>query len=164
MLNKTLVGPGEDDGDRDHALRLSTATLLVEVVRADYDEDVAEGEAVFDLLRGFFDLSDDETRLLIREAEQEADHAVSLQSFTRVLHERLTLAEKRSVIEMLWRVAMADSRLDKHEDHLVRKVAGLLYVSHGDLIRIRNLVKAKTSALSNCLGLQDLSPAQRPVA
>ena len=143
MLNKTLVGPGEDDGDRDHALRLSTATLLVEVVRADYDEDVAEGEAVFDLLRGFFDLADDETRLLIREAEQEADHAVSLQSFTRVLHERLTLAEKRSVIEMLWRVAMADSRLDKHEDHLVRKVAGLLYVPHGDLIRIRNRVKGE---------------------
>ena len=141
ILNKTLAGTGEEDDDRDHAIRLSTATLLVEVVRADYDEDMAEGEAVFDLLRGFFDLPDDETRLLIREAEQEADHSVSLQSFTRVLHERLTLEEKRSVIEMLWRVAMADSRLDKHEDHLVRKVAGLLYIPHGDLIRIRNRVK-----------------------
>lgn len=143
ILNKTLAGAGEEDGDRDHALRLSTATLLVEVVRADYDEDMAEGKAVFDLLRGFFDLSDDETRLLIREAELEADHSVSLQSFTRVLHERLTLAEKRSVVEMLWRVAMADSRLDKHEDHLVRKVAGLLYIPHSDLIRIRNRVKSE---------------------
>ena len=143
ILNRTLAGPGEDDGDRDHGMRLATATLLVEVVRADYEEDLAEGEAVFDLLQRFFDLSDNETRLLIQEAEQEADHSVSLQSFTRVLHERLTLAEKRSVIEMLWRVAMADSRLDKHEDHLVRKVAGLLYVSHGDLIRIRNLVKGE---------------------
>ena len=142
ILNRTLTEDREDVGDRDHALRLSTATLLVEVVRADYDEDLAEGQAVFDLLRGFFDLPDDETRLLIREAEQEADHSVSLQSFTRVLHEQLTLAEKRSVIEMLWRVALADSRLDKHEDHLVRKVAGLLYVPHGDLIRIRNRVKS----------------------
>ena len=142
ILNRTLTEDREDDGGRDHALRLSTATLLVEVVRADYDEDRAEGQAVFDLLQGFFDLPDDETRLLIREAEQEADHSVSLQSFTRVLHEQLTLAEKRSVIEMLWRVALADSRLDKHEDHLVRKVAGLLYVPHGDLIRIRNRVKS----------------------
>ena len=142
ILNRTLTEDREDDGDRDHALRLSTATLLVEVVRADYDEDRAEGQAVFDLLQRFFDLPDDETRLLIREAEQEADHSVSLQSFTRVLHEQLTLAEKRSVIEMLWRVALADSRLDKHEDHLVRKVAGLLYVPHGDLIRIRNRVKS----------------------
>jgi uncharacterized tellurite resistance protein B-like protein len=43
---------------------------------------------------------------------------------------------------MLWRVALADDRLDKHEDHVVRKVAGLLYVTHSDLIRIRNTVKA----------------------
>lgn len=143
ILNRSLAGAGEDDVDRDHAIRLATATLLVEVVRADYDEELAEGEAVFDLLQGFFELSDNETRLLIQEAEQEADHSVSLQAFTRVLHEQLSLAEKRSVIEMLWRVALADSRLDKHEDHLVRKVAGLLYVPHGDLIRIRNKVKSE---------------------
>jgi len=57
------------------------------------------------------------------------------------LHEQLSLAEKHDVVEMLWRVAFADLHLDKHEDHLVRKVAGLLYVSHGDLIRIRNEVR-----------------------
>ena len=112
-------------------------------MRADYDEHFVEGEAVFLQLQRFFGLPDDETRLLIEKAEQEADHSVSLQSFTRILHERLSLAEKCTVVEMLWRVAMADSRLDKYEDHLVRKVAGLLYVPHGDLIRIRNLVNSE---------------------
>ena len=43
---------------------------------------------------------------------------------------------------MLWQVALADSRLDKHEDHLVRRIAELLYVSHSDLIRIRNRVRS----------------------
>ena len=56
-LNKTLVKSEEGTDDRDHALRLATATLLVEVVRADYEEDLAEGEAVFGLLKEFFDLS-----------------------------------------------------------------------------------------------------------
>ena len=96
---------------------------------------------MFGLLKEFFDLSEDETSLLVQEAEQEADHSVSLQTFTRALHEQLSVDEKHSVIEMLWRVALADSELDKHEDHLVRKVAGLLYVSHRDLIRIRNRVR-----------------------
>ena len=41
---------------------------------------------------------------------------------------------------MLWRVALADRRLDKREDYLVRQVAELLYVSQSDLIRIRNLI------------------------
>jgi len=140
ILNKTLVKSPEGSEDRDHGLRLATATLLVEIVRADHEEDLVEGEAVFRQLKEFFDLSEEETSLLVKEAGQEADHAVSLQDFTRVLHERLSAEEKHSVIEMLWRVALSDSKLDKHEDHLVRKLAGLLYVSHRDLIRIRNQV------------------------
>ena len=146
IFNKTLINPDRDDPQsRDHALRLATATLFIEVVRADYEEDVKEIEATVRQLRTHFDLTEDETLLLVKEAEEKADHSVSLQDFTRVLHEQLTEAEKHSVIEMLWRVALADDRLDKHEDYVVRKVAGLLYVTHSDLIRIRNTVKAARS-------------------
>ncbi len=143
LFNKTLINPDQEDAQgREHALRLATATLLIEIVRADYEEDVRETEAVIRQLQAHFDLTEDETLLLIKEAEQKADHSVSLQDFTRVLHERLSEAEKHTVIEMLWRIALADDHLDKHEDHVVRKVAGLLYVTHSDLIRIRNAVKA----------------------
>jgi uncharacterized tellurite resistance protein B-like protein len=69
---------------------------------------------------------------------------VSLQSFTRRLVEQLTEAEKHRVVEMLWRVALADRHLDKHEDYVVRQVADLLYVSQRDLIRIRNRVYEPT--------------------
>ncbi len=141
ILNKTLEKSNEGNEDRDHGLRLATATLLVEIVRADYEEELVEGEAVFVQLREFFSLSEEETALLIQEAEREADHAVSLQEFTRALHEQLSIGEKHSVIEMLWRVALADSKLDKQEDSLIRKVAELLYVPHNDLIRIRNRVR-----------------------
>ena len=55
------------------------------------------------------------------------------------VHEAQT--ESHRVIEMLWKVALADQRLDKYEDYVVRKVADLLYVAHSDLIRIRNLVR-----------------------
>lgn len=141
IFNNTLASSEEGSADRDHVLRLATATLLIEVVRADHEEDLAENRAVFSQLKAFFELSEEETSLLVKEAEEEADHAVSLQTFTRNLHENLSVREKHAVIEMLWRVALADSHLDKHEDHLVRKVAGLLYVSHRDLIRIRNTVR-----------------------
>ena len=133
---------GSDTDSREHALRLATATLLVEVVRADYEELASETEAVIGQLQRHFQLTDDETRLLIKEAEQNADHSVSLQDFTRLLHEQLTEAEKHSVIAMLWEVALADNHLDKHEDYVVRKVAGLLYITHSDLIRIRNTVRS----------------------
>jgi|TARA_B100001540_G_C15464599_1_gene487223 uncharacterized tellurite resistance protein B-like protein len=140
MITGNFVKSVEGTEEREHALRLATATLLVEVVRADQEEAVVEEEVVLKQLGNFFDLSKEETSLLVQAAEQEADYAVSLQSFTRELHENLTIKEKHVVIEMLWRVALADSKLDKYEDYLVRKVADLLYVPHQDLIRIRNRV------------------------
>jgi uncharacterized tellurite resistance protein B-like protein len=127
--------------DRDRAIRVATALLLVEVARADYDDDAIEDRAMHALIKEHFALSDDEAQLLIEEARQQADRAVSLQSFTRELHEHLSVDEKDKVVEMLWRVALADDRLDKYEDYVVRKVADLLYVRHSDLIRIRNRVR-----------------------
>lgn len=134
-------GATAETEDRAHALQVATATLLIEVARADYAEDLSEDQAVFDLIKEFFELDDAETALLVAEARQQADHAVSLQTFTRRLHEQLTLAEKHRVVEMLWKVALADSRLDKYEDYVVRKVTDLLYVPHSDMIRIRNRVR-----------------------
>lgn len=125
---------------REQQLALATAVLLVEVARADFSEDEVEISAVAELLEAHLGLSRGEVEALVDEARHEADHSASLQSFTRQLHEELSLSEKHGVIEMLWRVALADDTLDKHEDHLIRKVAGLLYVSHSDLIRIRNRV------------------------
>jgi len=142
MLERAFGAEGQaDTADGQHALRLATAVLLVEVARADFAEDSAEDRAIFDLLSRHLHLSDEEIELLVAKAKSEADHSASLQAFTRELHEALSVEEKHEIIEMLWRVALADEHLDKHEDHLVRKIAGLLYISHGDLIRIRNAVR-----------------------
>ena len=35
----------------------------------------------------------------------------------------------------MWKVAYADSNLDKYEEHLIRRVAELTYVPHQDYIR-----------------------------
>jgi uncharacterized tellurite resistance protein B-like protein len=35
---------------------------------------------------------------------------------------------------MMWRVAMADDVLSRYEEHLIRKVADLLYVPHSDFM------------------------------
>lgn len=131
---------GDDATTREHDLALATAVLLVEVARADFSEAELEFETIVGLLESHLKLRPDETRRLIDEAQRHADHSASLQSFTRQLHEEIDNDEKLRIVEMLWEVALADDKLDKHEDHLIRKVAGLLYVAHSDLIRIRNLV------------------------
>jgi uncharacterized tellurite resistance protein B-like protein len=132
----------DDPAAREHGLRVATALLLIEVAKADYAEDLAEDEVLLASLKQFFALDDAAAALLLEEARSTADRAVELREFTRRLHEELSVAEKHRVVEMLWQVALADRRLDKHEDHLVRRIAELLYVSHSDLIRIRNRVRS----------------------
>jgi uncharacterized tellurite resistance protein B-like protein len=141
LFDGAFAREADDPVAREHALRVATALLLIEVAKADYAEDVAENEAMLASLKQFFALDDAAAALLLEEARGTADHAVELQQFTRRLHEQLSVAEKHRVVEMLWQVALADNGLDKHEDHLVRRIAELLYVSHSDLIRIRNRVR-----------------------
>ena len=62
IFNNSLINSDQgDSADRDHALRLATAALLIEVVRADYEEDIKETEAVIRQLQTHFDLTEEET-------------------------------------------------------------------------------------------------------
>ena len=142
LFDNAFARDNEDPQARAHGLRVATALLLIEVARADYADDVAEDATMLASLKQFFALDDAEATLLLDEARSAADKAVELQQFTRRLHEQLTVSEKQRIVEMLWQVALADLRLDKHEDHLVRRIAELLYVSHSDVIRIRNRVRS----------------------
>ena len=142
LFDGAFAREADDPAAREHALRVATALLLIEVAKADFAGDVAEDESMLASLKQFFALDDAAAELLLEEARSASDQAVELQQFTRRLHEQLSVLEKQRVVEMLWQVALADSRLDKHEDHLVRRIAELLYVPHTDLIRIRNRVRS----------------------
>lgn len=136
-----LTGDSADEAAvSEHELQLATALLLVEIARADYALDAVEEETITNLLTRHFSLADAEIQVLVEKAHEQADHAASLQQFTRRLHEELDYPGKLKIIEMLWEVAFADQELSKHEDGLVRKIGDLLYVSHGDQIRLRNAV------------------------
>jgi uncharacterized tellurite resistance protein B-like protein len=141
LFDSAFARDNDDSQAREQALRVATALLLIEVARADYADDLAEDATMLASLKQFFALDDSAAALLLEEARSTADRAVELQQFTRRLHDQLTVSEKQRVVEMLWQVALADRRLDKHEDHLVRRIAELLYVSHSDVIRIRNRVR-----------------------
>ena len=129
-------GAGVDE-DR---VQTALAALLVEMARADFDQQQSEDLAISQMLGEHFDLDANSATDLLVKAQQAANDAVSLHDFTRALHTNLSREEKFCVVEMLWRVAYADGHLDRYEDALVRKLSELLYIRHSDLVRIRNQV------------------------
>ncbi len=133
-----------DPAELEHALRVATAVLLVEVMRADFKVDASERAHLRDLLRAQFDLTDPELEAVLEQAETDADHLISLQHITRQLNEHYDHAMKVRVVEMMWQMVFADGEKDHYEEHLIRQVAELLYVSHGEFIQARH--KAEETA------------------
>jgi uncharacterized tellurite resistance protein B-like protein len=132
----------ESPDRHEHALQLATAALLVEMTRADSDVGRAEVETVLRELATVFTLTPEETRELADLAQREVDHSTSLYQFTSLINRHFSPESKSEVIEMMWRVALADGKLDKYEEYLVRKVADLLYVPHRDFIKAKHRVQA----------------------
>ena len=126
------------DAQGEHALRLAAAALLVEIMRMDEAIVDAERRLAEHIVRDCFDLSADESGELLRLAEQEVQEATDYHQFTSLLNERLDYEQKTRLVEQMWRVAFADGALDKYEEHLVRKLAELLYVSHADFIAAKH--------------------------
>ena len=131
--------------DIEHALRVATAVLLVEVARADFIIVASEKLRLRELLEQQFNLSAQELDALLEEAEADADRMVSIQHVTRLLNEHYDHAMKRRVVEMMWQLVYADGEKDHYEEHLIRQVADLLYVSHGEFIQARHKAEAESS-------------------
>ena len=121
--------------DASQATQLAAAALLIETARADFHQDEAEEVALRSLLADTLQLSKAQVEELVTLANQRADEATSLYEFTRVINDHYTPAQKLALIDLMWKVAYADSDLDKYEEHLIRRVAELTYVPHQDYIR-----------------------------
>lgn len=135
LLRNTLGDTSEIEESLEHDVQIACAVLLIEAARADHAQEDEEMRVVERLLRAHFDLTPDETRMLLQRAAEEVDHAVALQSFTRQLVDALDERERGDLVGMLWDVVYADGRVDSWEEHLVRGVAELLYVRHSEFIR-----------------------------
>jgi uncharacterized tellurite resistance protein B-like protein len=143
-LKKALLGDrayAESAADPEERQQLALAALLVEMARADFDESHDERIEITRLLASYFDLNEAESSALLARAAKAMDEAVCLFDFTRALHESMSYEQKLGVVELLWKVVLADGRLDKYEDYLMGKIGELLYVSRGDIIRLRNLAQ-----------------------
>jgi len=71
-------------------------------------------------------------------AHEEAKEAVDLYQFTRLMNKHFSVDKKIKVIEYLWAIAYADNHLDAHEEHIVRRVADFLYITHQDFIKTKH--------------------------
>jgi len=149
MLNKLqnffktyLEESNNNTSSIEHRLQLATAALMVEIICVDDQITEDEQNKVHQLLEKTFQLSHNETQALLDLATEEKHAATDYFQFTSLLNKHLSPQQKVQLIENLWQLAYADQQLDKHEEHLVRRLAELLHVPHHAFMQTKH--KAKT--------------------
>lgn len=133
-----------DDKPDEHQLQVAAATLMFELIRSDGDIDYQELSSLDDILEQEFSLDENERKILKQQAQESAEQAISLQGFTRDICKQWDHEQRLKLLEYLWVLALADNHIDSHERHLIRKVAGLLYLNDREIILTKENAKNKT--------------------
>ncbi len=126
--------------DPQQAIQLAVAVLLVEIAEADYQNKPEERDALECIVRDQFGLKDSEAAELIILARSEHANSTDYFQFTSLINGHFNADQKVKIIENLWRVAFADEHLHHNEEHVIRRLADLLHVSHGKFIAAKHRV------------------------
>ena len=122
----------------ERALHLAAAVLLIEVARVDQRLEQIELDRLGRVLQENWGLDQYELRELLEVAEREAVEAASLHRQLDLLNRQLGPAQKFQLMRGLWEVACADGQIDPYEEHLIRRLADLLYLPHREFIRAKH--------------------------
>lgn len=135
----SLLKPGKQETPQGNVdrLHLASAALLVEIANADQELDDREREVLLGILERKLQLDKATLQNLWELAHAEHRDATSLFQFTSLINNAYGHREKVQLLQYMWEVAYADGRIDRYEEHLIRKVADLLYLTHGDFIRTK---------------------------
>lgn len=146
MLKKLLdfLKQPEDSLDTERLVMLAAAALLLEVAWADHDISEEELTLIGRQLRQQFGLSDKDVNDVIEESREKHGDSVGVHSYTRTINDAWDEPRKFELILALWKLALSDDDLHRYEEHSIRRIAELLYLSHSRFIEAK--LKAKRDA------------------
>ena len=100
----------------------------------------------FSLINVFKEDPKEVEKSLIKAVENR-DNSRSLHFYTSKLNKSLSDEKKIMLIEVLWEVILSDNKIHDFESNLIRRLAGLLYVSDVDCGNARKRANEKVKLL-----------------
>jgi len=132
------IGSGVDLEVKDAKdVRMISAALLAEVATVDQKLDRRERDTLTRLLQDHYRLDAAAAEALVAGALAHRDQATSLFEFTQTVNEQFSEREKYLLVRQMWQVAFSDDVIETFEEHLIRRVAELIYLPHGLFTRAR---------------------------
>lgn len=148
VLKKLFSGDSSGVPEKSDPQQLAVAAtaLMVQLARVDQSEDDVELDTIVDCAVRSRAITREEAKTIVADARAHAEDATSLYEFTEQLNEKLDQAGKAEILESIWRVAFADGRIDKYEEHLIRRIAELLHLNHREYMECRHRAEQAMSS------------------
>ena len=105
------------------------AGLLIEAANTDGNVTKDEVNQISASLINVFKENPDEVKIALSKALDDKDNSRSLFFYTSKLNKSFSHEKKLLLIEVLWEVILSDNEVHDFESNLLRRLAGLLYVS-----------------------------------
>jgi uncharacterized tellurite resistance protein B-like protein len=134
---KKLIDVPDDELQDDNSIVLAAISLMLEVARSDSGGEQVEHEVIRSILTSEFKVESGLIDELLEAGQEKVEDAHDLFQFTQLINEHYSREQKEGLIHAMWLVALADGKVQAIEDHIIRRVAGLIHVAHGDFIRIK---------------------------
>ena len=126
----------------DEDLQIAVGVALLEIAGSDTDFAPEETEAIFHVLEHQFSIHSEQVTQLLEVADIIRKDPERLDSYYQILGSRFTNAQKQKVFAMIWKVVLADGRVDRFEMKLATQLRFRLQLTDRELEAAKALVEA----------------------
>ena len=110
----------------------SIVALLVEAASVDGNIGEAEKSHISLILNKQLNIEETEANEILEEAIIKSQDQIEIWSKTHDIRKEMDYEERLKIVELMWEIVLVDQVLDVFESQLMRRVAGLLFVSDFD--------------------------------
>ena len=103
--------------------------LMIEAANTDGEIDQTEKAKINSVLVDVFNEDSDQVINVLNKAIENRDNSKSLHFYTSKINKEYSEEKKILLLQILWEIVLSDGKLHDYESSLIRRLAGLLYIS-----------------------------------
>ena len=130
-----------EEKKNDFEIDLIGSVLAYEVARSDGDIDQEELSRLLEEIKKISNSVGKSEGDILNLIEIYSQDSVSFYEFIEDININFTKENKLLMIGFLWEVAYADSKLDLHEERLIRRIADLIKVKDIEVLKLKDKAK-----------------------
>ena len=123
----------------------ATLALVAEIALADETVSSGERRLLESLYKRYSTESESKHREQIEKLLVEIELSPDLQRYSRIIRDKCSEEQKQQILELLWQMGYSDGNIDSIEQHIIRKIANLIYASHKSYIVAKNNARRQFS-------------------